>query len=125
MIPKRSRTRAVLTEAVAQGSVEIDRAADKAKAAAAYHLAACGLLERKTVYTPTDAGRRALALADEPRAYRGGGISAGQHKATPDTSSIPASLPWWGKHPPVTDLDAIAQIEQEARGGCTYLDATR
>jgi hypothetical protein len=115
MIPKHAKTRAVLTEAVALGSVEIDRAADKAKAAAAYHLAACGLLERKTVYTPTDAGRRALALADEPRAYRGGGMSVGQRKAALDTSSIPAVLPWWGGHPPVTDPDAIAQIEQEAR----------
>jgi hypothetical protein len=114
MIPKRSKTRAVLTEAVGLGSVEIDRAADKAKAAAAYHLAACGLLERKTVYTPTDAGRRALALADEPRPYRGGGMSTGQHKATLDTSSTPTALPWWGGHPPVTDPDAIAQIEQEA-----------
>jgi hypothetical protein len=67
------------------------------------------------VYVLTDAGRDALARADEPMRRNLAGLVFGRmHPQTLDATNMLASLPW-PRHPPVTDPDAIAQIEQEAR----------
>lgn len=71
-----------------------------------------GLVQR--AYVLTDAGREALAHADDPLINNPHGIGAVHGRSSLDATNMPTALPWWGGHLPQTDPEAVAKIEQEA-----------